>query len=163
MIDSTEYLTEIPFGLPGKIYRSPMPFGPYDRQNQVWPLYQKKEIAQVVILVEMQEFIVHARMDLPKFYRSEGLDVIHYPIPDFRVPHGDDGFSTAIEDVLIGAQAGKNIAIHCLAGIGRTGVFLACLAKRQQEIDGKTAINWVRQFLPDALEVLEQELFVIDF
>ena len=163
MTDNPAYLTELPFGLLGKIYRSPMPFGPYDRQNQVWPLYQEKEIDQVVILVEMQEYLVHARTDLPAFYSSKGLDVIHYPIPDFQVPGNDDGFAATVEDVLVSAQIGRNTAVHCMAGIGRTGVFLACLAKRERGIDGQAAIEWVRQFIPEALEVPEQEEFVLNF
>ena len=163
MMHTPELLTEIPFELSGKIYRSPMPFGPYDRQNQVWALYQEKGINQVVILVEMQEYFVHAQMDLPKFYRSHGLDVIHYPIHDFQVPENDDGFSVMVHDVLTKAQAGSNTAVHCLAGIGRTGIFLACLAKRQHQLAGQAAIDWVRQFIPEALEVPEQEEFVFDF
>ena len=156
-------LTEIPFDLPGKIYRSPMPFGPYDRQNRVWSLYQKKEISQVVILVEKQEYLVHGRKDLPKFYRNNGLMVLHCPIPDFQVPQNKDEFVHAIEDVIQVAQGGGGIAVHCLAGIGRTGIFLACLAKREQKTDGQIAIKWVRQFIPDALENPAQENFVLAF
>ena len=163
MTDNAKLLTEIPFDLPGKIYRSPMPFGPYDRMSQVWQLYQEKDVNQVVILVEQQEYLVHARRDLPKFYRSEGMDVIHFPIPDFQVPADKDVLATAIEDVLDRAQGDGNIAVHCLAGIGRTGIFLACTAKRQLNLDGQQAIGRIRQYMPSALENEEQEQFVVEF
>ncbi len=163
MTDNSKLLTEIPFDLPGKIYRSPMPFGPYDRQGRVWQLYQKQDINQIVILVENQEYLVHARRDLQKYYRAAGLDVIQYPIPDFQVPSNDDGFATAVEDVLAKAQAGSNTAVHCLAGIGRTGIFLACMAKRHFGLDAQGSIEWVRRFIPGALENLDQEQFVLDF
>ena len=163
MTDNFELLTELPFDLPGKIYRSPMPFGPYDRQNQVWQLYQEKNVCYVIILVEKQEYLVHAHRDLPKFYHSEGLAVLWCPISDFQVPENDDDFAAAIEDVQTQAQAGVNVAVHCLAGIGRTSIFLACMAKRQFKLNGQEAINWVRQFIPDALENLDQEQFVKDF
>jgi hypothetical protein len=29
-------LTELPFGFPGRIFRSPMPFGPYDLHSEVY-------------------------------------------------------------------------------------------------------------------------------
>lgn len=162
MTDNFELLTELPFDLPGKIYRSPMPFGPYDRQNQVWRLYQEKNVRLVVILVEKQEYLVQAHRDLPMFYHSEGLDVIHCPIADFQVPE-NDGLATKIDDVITQAQSGVNVVIHCLAGIGRTGVFLGCLAKRHLKFNGTEAIVWVRQFIPDALENPDQEQFVKDF
>ncbi len=162
MTANLKFLTEIPFGLPGKIYRSPMPFGPYDRQNQVWPLYQENHVRGVVVLVEKQEFLAHAHRDLLAFYRSTGLDIIHFPIPDFQVPK-NDGLMAAIEDVITQAQDGNNIAVHCLAGIGRTGIFIACMAKQQQKVNGQASIRWVRQFIPGALENLDQEKFVKNF
>jgi protein-tyrosine phosphatase len=163
MSDYSELFTEIPLDLPGKIYRSPMPFGPYDPKNQVWMLYHDHKIKLVVILVEKQEYLVHARKDLPAFYRENGLAVLHFPIPDFQVPEQNDRFSEAIDAVLEIAQAGDNLAIHCLAGIGRTGLFLACLAKRRQEVAGQKAIEWIRQLIPEAIENSAQENFVLEY
>ena len=163
MTDNQKLLTELPFELPGKVYRSPMPFGPYDRLNQVWPLYQDNGIRQVVVLVEKQEYLVQAQRDLPAFYTAEGLRAVHYPIPDFQVPDSQDGLGAAVDDMLSQAQNGENIAVHCLAGVGRTGIFLACMAKRHFDLVGQEAITWVRQFIPDALENPKQEQFVIAF
>lgn len=163
MTDTSELLTEIPFGLPGKIYRSPMPFGPYDRQNQVWPLYQENGMNRVVILVEKQEYLVHARRDLPKFYRAEGLDTLHFPIPDFQVPADPAALDQAVTTVVEQLQNRSHIAVHCMAGVGRTGIFLASLGKRQLDLSGQEAIDWVRQFIPEALENPQQEQFVLDF
>lgn len=156
-------LTEIPFELPGKIYRSPMPFGPYDRLNQVWPLYLELHISQVVILVEKQEYLVRAQRDLPKFYASEGFGVVQCPIRDFNVPENPEDLEAAIEDILTKVHNGENIAVHCLAGIGRTGIFLACMAKRVRNLTGQEAIAWLRQLIPEALENPNQEQFVIKF
>jgi protein-tyrosine phosphatase len=156
-------LTELPFQLPGKIFRSPMPFSPYSGNNQVWPVYREKEIDVVVILAEQQEYLVHAGRDLPRFYRQKGLEVIHFPVQDFQVPRDREAYRELVEQVREQADAGKNIAVHCMAGIGRTGMVMACLARQVLGYDGSRAIEWVREFIPGALENKEQEEFVIGF
>ena len=163
MINQISPLTEFPFGYPGKIFRSPMPFGPYDHLSKIWPAYQQQAVTAVVVLVEPQEFLVRAGRDLPAFYRSANIDVIHIPIQDFQVPNDLTAFKEAIDLVDNRAKNGKNIAVHCMAGIGRTGIFMACLAKHTLNLDGQEAIDWVRKFIPDALENLRQEEFVIAF
>ena len=156
-------LTEIPLGLPGRIYRSPMPFSPYDRLGQVWSCYWQKGIKLVVVLAERQEYLVHARRDLPRFYCKEGLESIHFPIPDYHVPEDPEALDGLITDLLYRLGKQERIAVHCMAGIGRTGTLLACLAKRHLDLDGQQAIDWVRQFIPEALENAQQDQFVRAF
>jgi atypical dual specificity phosphatase len=163
MTDHSDLLTEIPLDLPGKIYRSPMPFSTYDRLGKVWQLYWQKGIKTVVVLTELQEYLVHARRDLPKFYRAEGLEAIIYSIADFQVPPDAAALNGVIAEVIERLYHRERIAVHCMAGVGRTGTFLACLVKRHLDLDGQAAINWVRQFIPEALENPEQEQFVLDF
>jgi len=156
-------ISELPFNLHGKIFRSPMPFGPYDRLSETWDSYQKNNIGMVVILTEKQEYFVHARRDLAKFYADAGLEVLHFPIQDYKVPTDPAAVDEAIASVIAQAKAGKNIAAHCLAGLGRTGIFMACLAKRHFDMNGRQAIDWVRQFVPGAMENPLQEQFVMDY
>ena len=61
------------------------------------------------------------------------------------------------------ADEGHNIAIHCSVGIGRTGLFSACLTKKVLGLIGERAISLIRQHIPGAVETPEQEQFVIDF
>jgi hypothetical protein len=37
-------LTELPFGLPGRVFRSPMPFGPYDLHGEVYDQFCEEQI-----------------------------------------------------------------------------------------------------------------------
>jgi atypical dual specificity phosphatase len=158
-----ELLTEIPFGLPGKIFRSPMPFSTYDRLGQVWQLYWQNGVKTVVVLTEPQEYLVHARRDLPRFYRTEGLEVIHFPIRDYHAPQDTAALECAIKDVIGRLRNQDRIAVHCMAGEGRTGTFLACIAKRHFDLDGQAAVAWIRQYIPTALENKEQVQFVLAF
>lgn len=163
MINHNAPLIELPFGYPGSIFRSPMPFGPYDRLSQTWRAYRQQNIAAVVVLTEPHEYLVHARRDLPAFYQEAQIDTIHLPIKDFHVPDDLAAFELALDEVVNRAQAGDHIAVHCLAGLGRTGIFLACLAKHHLNYDGRHAIQWVRKYIPSALENPAQEQFVIEF
>lgn len=158
-----EGLTPLPFPIEGRIFRSPMPFGPFDPQRVIWPAYQRQKIGLVVVLTEEQENRVYAGGDLLAHYRDQGLEVIHLPVPDFGLPPDVDRFKQALSDVQQAGESGEKIAVHCLAGIGRTGTFLACLAARIQSLPGKQAIQWVRRFIPQALENRQQEKFVEQF
>jgi len=61
------------------------------------------------------------------------------------------------------AKAGKNVAIHCHAGLGRTGLFAACLARRQLGLDAEEAIQWIRELVPGSIESDEQERVIRKF
>ncbi|MBL6966672.1 MAG: dual specificity protein phosphatase family protein [Anaerolineales bacterium] len=156
-------LTEISVNLPGKIYRSAMPFSNYDRLGEVWVAYQAANVKVVVVLTEKQEYLVRAQRDLPAFYRQAGMEVIAYPIRDYHAPDNPEAFAAALHAVYANLIAGRNVAVHCMAGIGRTGIFLACLSRIVLQIDGPTAIQWVREYIPEALENEQQEEFVLNY
>ena len=156
-------LTPLPFNFEGNVFRSPMPFGPFDPQRAVWPAYQRRGVDRVVVLTEEQENRVYAGGDLLAHYRDQGLDVIHLPIPDFGLPPDIGKFRRTLAEVQQAGESGESIAVHCLAGIGRTGTFLACLAARTESLPGKQAVEWVRRFIPQALENSQQEEFVEKF
>ena len=43
-------LTELPFGFPGRIFRSPIPFGPYDLHSEVYDRFCEEQIAVIGFL-----------------------------------------------------------------------------------------------------------------
>ena len=139
-----------------------MPFSRYDQQN-IWSSFLEEGIDLVIVLTEKQEYLVYANKDLPAFYRSNGLEVDHIPVPDFGIPEDLQSWQAGLTLVKQAAQSGKNVAVHCLAGIGRTGTFLACLAKESLGMKGEDAIDWVRESIPGAMENSYQEEFVINY
>ena len=153
-------LTELPFGLPGRIFRCPMPFSHYDPQGDVLAELAEQEVDIVVILTEEEEWLSAIGQDLPALYDRLGFLVIPFPIPDYGVPS-----KTELEQMLTRtlhlARAGYNIAIHCYAGIGRTGLVAACLAKDALGLSGQAAIQWVRRYIPGAVESPAQRLMVL--
>jgi protein-tyrosine phosphatase len=156
-----EYLTRLPFGFPGQIYRSPMPYGVFDPERSVLGLYQKAGVAVVVMLVSDAEAREKTGRDLRRVYTENGMTVIYLPIPDFDIP-ASDALLSGLDKIQAEAQAGRNVAVHCNAGIGRTGLVIACLARQVFGMPGEQAISWVQQYIEHAVESEIQYSFVQD-
>lgn len=151
--------THLAFDFPGKIYRSAMPFSSYDPDGQLIPAYQNKEISVVVMLTGYEESMKVTGRNLKKEYKAQDFEVICLPISDFGVPKVA-AMREAVTQVCAFSQKGRNIAVHCHAGVGRTGMFMACLAKIGMGLPPEDSIRWVRGFIPGAIEVFEQEEMV---
>lgn len=153
-------VTEIPFGLPGRVLRSQMPFSDFDPKGDSWRAYRELGVATVVVLAERQETLARTGMDLVEFYEGQGLTVLHVPIRDHASPEDAAALSAAVDRALETARGGAHLAVHCYAGIGRTGVFLALMARRGLGLEGEDAIRWVRRWIPGALETPGQQEYI---
>jgi protein-tyrosine phosphatase len=87
------------------------------------------------------------------------MQVLYLPIPDFDIPQAETLLS-GLAQVQAEAHAGHNVAVHCNAGVGRTGLFMACLARRVFGMSGKQAVAWVQQYIAHAVETEGQYSFV---
>jgi protein-tyrosine phosphatase len=154
-------LTELPFHLRGCIFRSPMPFSVYDPQGDSLLQFKREKGSLIVLLAEEEECVIRTGLNLKSLYLKQGFQLIHLPIPDFDVPSKED-LEEAIKKTVEHAQAGQNILIHCHAGLGRTGLFVAYLAKRVLGLSNEEAIYWTRKYIPHALETDEQNKMIID-
>jgi len=137
-----------------------MPFSDFDPTGESWDAYRNLQVDTVVVLAEREETLARTGMDLFEFYRGQGLKVLHVPIRDHASPADAAALSAAVDHALERARCGSNLAVHCYAGIGRTGVFLALLARRALGLKGEEAITWVRRWIPGALETPGQQEFV---
>ena len=87
-----------------------------------------------------------------------GIAWLHLPIEDFGVPAfeaAEEGVRFVLEEI----RHGGRVVVHCHAGYGRTGTFLACCLVAQGRPPGE-AIRMVRAVRPGSIETGEQEDFV---
>jgi atypical dual specificity phosphatase len=109
------------------------------------------------------ELLVSLTEEMPRkdWAEAAGLLVFHEPMEDMQAP-GPEQFERAVSAVLRATERGMGVAVHCGAGLGRTGVVLAgyFIAKG---MSASNAIAKVRKLRPGSVETDEQAEAVADF
>jgi len=85
-------------------------------------------------------------------------------VPDFGVPDADE-LRAVLLAMLAAMRARPGDAYHigCKAGLGRSGLALACLARLSGAVEGDP-VAWLRaRYVAEAIETAPQEAFVRAF
>jgi hypothetical protein len=124
---------------PGKLV---LPFGCSTRTIYAGPYHDKPE--------GMFGVKMAAEIDAPYH--------ISVPVQDFSVPDGTETVTKAAETVLEALAFNQKVYVGCMGGIGRTGLFLAILAKA---LGVEDPVMYVRgQYHKHAVETLRQLEFL---
>jgi protein-tyrosine phosphatase len=89
--------------------------------------WERLGVQTVVSLLEPSEV---SELDLVKeesLCLAANLQFISFPIPDRGVPSNSAMFSNLLTTLKTQIQSGRSVAIHCRAGIGRSGLLGACV------------------------------------
>ncbi len=108
------------------------------------------EFNGVVVLVEDWELCY----DL-SFWNSRGVDVLWYPVEDFRSP-GIVGLHRIVEWIIGKTKLGERVLVHCYGGLGRSGVVVAAYLVSKYGYGWRESIDYVRSIRPGAIESIEQ-------
>lgn len=90
------------------------------------------------------------------------IDWHHFPIVDFGVPSDADSFTNLVDECVRHLRENSPVCVHCRAGIGRTGLVLACITGKHLTLDAENAIAFVRQ-TRSAIEGAVQLAFIREF
>jgi atypical dual specificity phosphatase len=109
------------------------------------------------------ELLISLTEDRPRrdWVDDAGLLLFHEPMIDMEAPSQEqlDRVVSAMERAI---DRGMAVAVHCTAGLGRSGTVLACyLIARGQT--AQNAIARVRRLRPGSIETEEQAEAVVDF
>ena len=90
---------------------------------------------------------------------ASGLESRHFPIEDFDVPTLDQAadFCRWVDEQL---AANRPVAAHCFAGLGRTGLMIACWLVREPGTSTETVLRSIRRIEPGFVQTPQQEAFV---
>ena len=83
-------------------------------------------VRTIACLIEAEELVTWGIERLPFAAATRGLELLYRPILDVSVPTLDDARSLVRELI---ARREAPIVIHCIGGLGRTGVIAGCLLR----------------------------------
>jgi protein-tyrosine phosphatase len=114
-----------------------------------------------VTLIEDHEFRLLGVTELPRLAAAANLIWHHLPIIDGAAPGSrfERGWRDAGPALHRQLAAGHRIAVHCLAGLGRSGT-IAVRLLMEQGMAFDAALDRVRQARPGAVESEEQRAWL---
>jgi protein-tyrosine phosphatase/nicotinamidase-related amidase len=121
---------------------------------------RKQDIKKVICLISPDEFTSYGVPDLLEKYKANGLNVKHVSIVDQGIPTAEE-VKQLTSEINTSVTNKEKILIHCVGGLGRTGLLAACYLKEYRKLSAADSIKKVREARsPRAIESEAQENFV---
>ncbi|MEB3277308.1 MAG: cyclin-dependent kinase inhibitor 3 family protein [Lyngbya sp.] len=116
----------------------------------------------LVSLIEPHELEAVQIRDLISQAQARGMHSIWFPIKDMSVPTSIDELIVLVEQILLNAKQNQTVVIHCMGGLGRTGMVAACCLVALG-YSPTEAIRIVRETREYSIETQQQENYISQF
>jgi protein-tyrosine phosphatase len=123
-------------------------------------LRDEYKVSLLVSLIEEHEFESLQIRELRERAGDFGIKVLWSPIRDVSVPKSIEEFAPVVQIVVDALRVGQTVVVHCMGGLGRTGLMAACVLVAATEPAPEEAISIVRHARPGAIQTRGQEEFV---
>jgi protein-tyrosine phosphatase len=133
----------LPTAIKGQLWLGPMPGRLYSL-NDCLAAYRDHDIARIVCLAPVDEIRAKAPDYSALLDAEMPVAVSHLPIADFGVPQNEDMLWATTHRAADALLTGKNLFVHCAAGIGRTGMVATCILMAAG-IESASALTMIRQ------------------
>ncbi len=124
---------------------------PDELEQFVWLRHQN-----IQVLIALSE--TPPRRD---YANDAGLLLLHVPVEDMHPP-SQKQIDLCLSAIQKAHSQEMAVGVHCTAGLGRTGVILACYFV-SQDMSAKNAIARVRRLRPGSIETDEQADAIAEF
>jgi len=114
----------------GRLAIMPHPRGGDWLEDEIRSL-REDGVETLVSLLPTEEMIELALAEEPTLCAANGIDYISFPIVDRSVPHSRASLLSLLDQLCDLLHGGRGVAVHCRAGIGRSGLFVAAVLVRE--------------------------------
>ncbi|MEM0075472.1 MAG: dual specificity protein phosphatase family protein [Conexivisphaerales archaeon] len=109
-------------------------------------------------------FLLSLTEDSPSRSLLQTVGINHEHIPMInRMPERPEVLDKAVDIIAGEIKKGGKVAVHCLAGQGRTGMVLACYLVREKGLPAQKAIEYVKKERPGSLARAKQRDAVMKY
>ena len=116
----------------------------------------------LVSLIESHEFEAVQISDLFSKAQARGMQTIWFPIKDMSVPTKMEELILLVQQILREIEQNQTVVIHCMGGLGRTGMVAACCLVALDH-SPQEAIEIVRETREYSVETQQQEDYLSQF
>lgn len=116
----------IEFDAPGRLAIMPKPWG-HDRLDSEILSLAEDGVQILVSMLPPEEALYHGLEDEAVVARRHGLEFHNLEVPDHTVPPDPMEAWTLARRLAGEIRAGRSVAVHCYAGIGRSALMCACI------------------------------------
>ena len=138
--------------------------------NFSWLIENKLAGSGIPTSVDEVQWVIKQGVKSIVTIREESLDeswikdvnYLHILSNDMGVPEFDD-LVNAVDFIHSRITNNEPVLVHCLAGMGRTGVILACYLVKYQKMSASEATEKVREERPGSIQSYPQEEIIFRF